>query len=75
MNTDSFDKMLDTTLKHVGKHAEEAKKYKLLFEEMAYYFILSTEGDDVMEEAYTLMREHGLVDEEGFWICKEEDNG
>lgn len=71
MNTDSFDKMLATTLKHVGKHAEETKKYKLLFEEMAYYFVCSAEGDDVMEEAYALMRENGLVDEEGFWIHKD----
>lgn len=70
---DSFDKMIDVTLEHVGKHAGEAAMYKRLFEQMAYYFIRSAEGDDVMEEGYALMRKHNLVDEDGFWIYDEED--
>ena len=74
MNKDTFDMMLDVSLKHVGNAAKPAKKYKLLFEEMSYYFMRSSEGDDVMEEAFALMREHGLVDEDNSWIHKEKDN-
>jgi triphosphoribosyl-dephospho-CoA synthetase len=73
MNKDTFDKLLDVSLKHVGNAGKEAQKYKLLFEEMSYYFMRCSEGDDVIEEAFALMREHGLIDEDDEWIYKDAD--
>ena len=64
-----IEKELDIVLKHVGKHAEEAKKYKDAFEQMCRYYMSLMEGDDLyVEDAHKLMRKFRLVDEEGFWV-------
>ena len=47
--------------------------YKSAFEELAYYFIRTVEGDDVIEEAMKLLREFKLVDEDDEWVYREED--
>jgi hypothetical protein len=46
--------------------------YKAAFEELAYYFIRTVEGDDVIEEAMKILKEFNLVDEDGEWIYNEE---
>ena len=47
----------------------ELTKYKDAFEKMCRYYYSLMEGDDyLVENANKLMREFGLVDEEGFWI-------
>jgi hypothetical protein len=64
-----IEKELDIVLNHLTKHAKEGKKYKDAFEQMCRYYYSLTEGDDLyVEDANKLMREFGLVDEEGFWI-------
>ena len=49
--------------------------WKEKYVKMAVYFNGLMEGDDWMiEDAYKMMKEDGLVDEDGFWIYKEEDD-
>lgn len=42
-------------------------EYKKAFYKMCEYFLSHMEGDDLYtDDAYALMRKHGLVDEDGF---------
>lgn len=69
-----IDKELDIVLKHVGKHAEEAKKYKDAFEQMCRYYMSLMEGDTHrIGGAHKLMREFGIIDEDGELIYEDED--
>ena len=59
------DKELDIVLNHVGKAAE----YEVLFRDMCSYYLSLMEGDTHhIEKAYALMKEHGIVDEDGFEV-------
>lgn len=69
MSDDSFMKAVDMALEKAGKAAE----YEYLFKKMCHYYLSLTEGDDyLIDDAFALMREHGIVDEDGFEICEEE---
>ena len=69
-----IDQQLDIVLKHVGKHATEAKKYKDAFEQMCHYYGSLMQGDTHnIENAYKLMREFNIIDEGGNVIYNEED--
>jgi hypothetical protein len=68
------DKELDIVLKHVGDAAGEAAQYKGLFKRMCGYYCSLMDGDTHhVEDAYALMKEHGIVDEDGEEIYEEED--
>ena len=70
MNENELNIILDV----VGKHAGTATQYKQAFYSMCNYFLSHMEGDDLYtEEAYKLMREHGIVDENGFPTGKDYD--
>lgn len=65
---------LDIVLSHTGKHAEEAAIWQDAFKQMCRYYLSLTEGDDyLIDDAFALMRKHGIVDEDGFEIYEEED--
>ena len=50
-----------------------AKQFAEDFEKMCHYYLSLTEGDDhQIDDAYALMRKHGIVDEYGFEICEED---
>ena len=50
--------------------------YKHLFFRMCYFYLSLTAGDTHnIDEAFALMREHGVVDEDGFEIERWLDNG
>ena len=48
-------------------------KYKNAFEELAYYFYQTIEGDDVVAEAMELLKKFKLVDENDEWIYEEDE--
>lgn len=74
MSDDSFMKMVDIALEHTGKHAGEAAMWKRAFESMCTYYLSLTDGDThYVENAFDLMREHGIVDEDGFEIVNEDE--
>lgn len=69
MSDDLFMKAVDKALKKAGAAAE----YEYLFKKMCEYYLSLTEGDThLVDDAYDLMREYGIVDEDGFAIESEE---
>jgi hypothetical protein len=45
------------------------------FRLLAQYFLSVMEGDDyLIDDAYALLRKHGIVDEDGFAIFEEEED-
>ena len=68
-----IDQQIEIALKHVGKHAAEAKKYKDAFEEMCHCYYSLMEGDTHnIEDATRIMREFGIIDEDGEMIYNDE---
>ena len=68
-----MNEQIEIALKHVGKHAEEAKKYKYAFGQMCYYYYSLMEGDTHnIEDATRIMREFGIIDEDGEMIYNDE---
>lgn len=68
------DKELDIVLKHIDLNAGEAARYKDLFKQMCHYYCSLIEGDDLyVEDAYKLMHEHGITDEDGFEIDQDDE--
>lgn len=61
---DPFLKMLDITLQHVSKHANNSDR-------LAYALYRTMEGDDV--DAFDLLHELGYTDENGEWISDEDE--
>ena len=48
--------------------------YKALFEQMCGYYLSLMDGDTHrIEDAYSLMERHGIVDEDGEEIYEDED--
>jgi hypothetical protein len=61
---------LDIVLNHVG----ELAKYKSAFEQMCNYYYSLMEGDTHrIDDAYKLMREFGIIDEDGEMIYGQEE--
>lgn len=57
------NKELDIILAHTGKLGE----YEGAFRLMCQYYLSLVEGDThKIDDAYALMREYGIVDEDGF---------
>jgi hypothetical protein len=53
----------------IANKEREIEQLRKDFKEMAYYYWRFVgDGDDSTDEAYGLMFEHKLVDEDGFWI-------
>lgn len=53
---------------------KEGYDYAEAFRKMCHYYISLTEGDDyLMNDAFALMRKHGIVDEDGFEIDEDEE--
>ena len=66
---------LEIVLKHVGKHANDAAKYKNAFEEMCSYYMSLMDGDTHrIEDAHKLMREFSIIDENGEMIDNDGDD-
>jgi hypothetical protein len=69
-----IDQQIDIALRHVAKHAMEAKKYKDAFHEMCSYYYSLMEGDTHrIGDASKLMREFGIIDEDGEMIYEEDE--
>jgi hypothetical protein len=65
MKDDPYFRMLDITLQHVSKHAENADR-------LAYEIFKLLEGNDP-EDAAELIHELGYTDENGEWIYGEDE--
>lgn len=65
MSNDSYFRMLDITMQHVSKHAENADR-------LAYEIYKLLEGNDP-EDAAQLINELGYTDENGEWIYGEDE--
>lgn len=65
MTEDSFNRMLDISLKHVGNIGNRADRLA-----KAIYGLL--EGDDP-EDAAALLDEYGYTDENGEWIYGDDE--